>query len=387
MDPITREEKLLDAVAGGGASGITPITREEQFLAYAAGERDTKPVPITRKEMFLDKVGGKETPTQEKTIVITENGTTEVLPDEGYALGKVTANVAVYDAVDDRVKQMVEGTLTEYIDDSVTTIRPYAFSNCKSLSVVDIPNLTVVPVQAFRAAIALKKVTFPNATEVKNAFDDCINLEEVNFPVAKELADGGGGGFSQCKALKKVNAPLVTALDLRATFTYCSALETLKFPLVTEIESQSVTSTSSAFYMCTSLKRLEFPKLQTFTPSSIFSGCPSFKSLDLGLMTSLSFSHSQFIRAVLSTFRHLILRSDSVVTATSVSSVTNGNFIVFVKSDNVEAYKSDTNWSALYEAGACTFLPLEEYTLDGTTSGEPDWDKIESVTVEGGTTA
>jgi hypothetical protein len=39
--------------------------------------------------------GGESTPTQEKTIDITENGTVEVIPDEGYALSKVTANVVV----------------------------------------------------------------------------------------------------------------------------------------------------------------------------------------------------------------------------------------------------------------------------------------------------
>ena len=39
--------------------------------------------------------GGEPTPTQEKTIDITENGTHTVTPDEGYALSKVMANVNV----------------------------------------------------------------------------------------------------------------------------------------------------------------------------------------------------------------------------------------------------------------------------------------------------
>ena len=39
--------------------------------------------------------GGTSTPTQEKTIDITENGTYEVTPDSGYALSKVTAKVNV----------------------------------------------------------------------------------------------------------------------------------------------------------------------------------------------------------------------------------------------------------------------------------------------------
>ena len=39
--------------------------------------------------------GGGGLPTQEKTVKITENGTVEVLPDEGYVLSKLTANVNV----------------------------------------------------------------------------------------------------------------------------------------------------------------------------------------------------------------------------------------------------------------------------------------------------
>lgn len=38
---------------------------------------------------------GSATPTQEKSVTITENGTTEVLPDAGFALSKVTINANV----------------------------------------------------------------------------------------------------------------------------------------------------------------------------------------------------------------------------------------------------------------------------------------------------
>lgn len=50
-----------------------------------------------------------------------------------------------------------------------------------------------------------------------------------------------------------------------------------------------------------------------------------------------------------------------------------------VPSALVSEYQAATNWSVLYEAGTCTFLPLEEYTVDGTTTGEIDWDKLNAV--------
>jgi hypothetical protein len=39
--------------------------------------------------------GGSELPTQEKTVAIAQNGTHEIVPDDGYALSKVTATVNV----------------------------------------------------------------------------------------------------------------------------------------------------------------------------------------------------------------------------------------------------------------------------------------------------
>lgn len=53
IDPVTRQEQLLSAIATGGDI-ISPITREEMYLAYMAGDTSVVlPEPITRKEQFL----------------------------------------------------------------------------------------------------------------------------------------------------------------------------------------------------------------------------------------------------------------------------------------------------------------------------------------------
>ena len=104
MEPITRQEKLLDSIATGNSVDLEPITREEQYLSAIAGSTDLIPEkPITRKEMFYEKilesggVGGDGTakPTQTKTIKVVENGTYKVTPDSGKVLSSVTANVNV----------------------------------------------------------------------------------------------------------------------------------------------------------------------------------------------------------------------------------------------------------------------------------------------------
>ena len=47
------------------------------------------------RDIVVTAEGGTPTPTQEKAVNITANGTHTVTPDEGYALSKVTANVNV----------------------------------------------------------------------------------------------------------------------------------------------------------------------------------------------------------------------------------------------------------------------------------------------------
>ena len=53
IEPVTRKEHLLSAIAAGGDI-ISPVTREEMYLAYMAGDTSiVLPEPVTRKEQFL----------------------------------------------------------------------------------------------------------------------------------------------------------------------------------------------------------------------------------------------------------------------------------------------------------------------------------------------
>lgn len=85
IEPITREEVLLNSIAEGTSSEIAPITREEMYLSAIAGDTilPNGMTPTTRKEMFLQKIlengtggGGGDEPTG--TIQITANGTYNV---------------------------------------------------------------------------------------------------------------------------------------------------------------------------------------------------------------------------------------------------------------------------------------------------------------------
>lgn len=100
LEPITREEVLLDSVANGTPSNLTPITRQEIYLSAIAGESDLPEgmEPITREEeyyqMILDNggAGGGGEATGTKTINITANGTTSHNV-KAYATAQIITNV------------------------------------------------------------------------------------------------------------------------------------------------------------------------------------------------------------------------------------------------------------------------------------------------------
>lgn len=61
LEPITREEMLLNSIAGEGESGITPKTRQEHYLSAIAGETDLpakmqEEGPLTREEIYYQKI-------------------------------------------------------------------------------------------------------------------------------------------------------------------------------------------------------------------------------------------------------------------------------------------------------------------------------------------
>ena len=145
------------------------------------------------------KVGYSEgfIPTQEKTVEITENGVAEVAPDDGYALSKVVASVSVGSDVD----AMLNGTLKK-IDSNIISLRQYACYGASSLQTVNLPNVTSIPDQAFRA---------------------CTQLVQLNEPKATTL---GSYTLYTCGKLAKADFSALTYINAQA-FGYCSVLEAL----------------------------------------------------------------------------------------------------------------------------------------------------------------
>lgn len=332
--------EVAESLPDVGSGGITPtgtisITENGSYEVtnYATAEVNVPtPKPVTEELSVTENgeytpndgvdgfskvtvsVPAPVVPTQEKTVEITENGTVSVMPDEGYALSKVTANVNVpipdgyikpsgtlevsengthdvtaYASVSVNVPTggggdtsiedgLVTRTLTVYRNERVESVGSYLFYNSASLQSIVLPNVKIIGTYAFANCAKLTAVVFPKVTTFfgRYAFNNCTQLTTADFPSATTLYDGSGL-FDGCSSL--------TSLILRRTQYICS-----------------------------------HPRSGGFTGTPIRSGAG----------------------------------------------------YIYVPRALVDSYKSATNWSAYGDQ----FRALEDYTVDGTTTGALDPTKI-----------
>lgn len=207
-----------------------------------------------------------------------------------------------------------------------------------------------------------------------NAFQDCKQLVSADCPSATSI---GNNAFNTCSALTAVNISKATSLGTSA-FQMCSKLSTLVY-------SQEITSLGNqAFYNCQAIaNNLCFP-LVTALGQRVFQMCYKVPSIDLPKVTSIAayaFYDCRFLTAV-------ILRSETMCTLSATTAFSNAYHFtgqtapqnpdglkdgyIYVPSALVEDYKVATNWSTY----ATQFRALEDYTIDGTITGELDPSKI-----------
>ena len=258
--------------------------------------------------------GGSEINNQDKTI--TANGT--YAADEGFTgLGNVTVDVATSGGGQELLDAVLDRSITE-VSSNVKTIPIYTFSECSSLTTANFPLVTTIGERAFSECSSLTTANFPLVTTIDGySFNGCSSLTTVNIPLATSI---GNNGFYGCKSLKTVNFPLVSSVGTQA-FYKCSALTMADFSSATSFVNYSLRSTN---------------------------------------LTSLILRNTETI---------CTLKYTNVFNSTPIES---GAGYIYVPSALIEQYKVATNWSTF----ASQFRALEDYTVDGTVTGELDETKI-----------
>lgn len=300
---------LQGKAAGGAPENLDDVLSEQEAL-------------IARLQGILAEKasGGSGLPEQEKTVEITENGDTEVTPDEGYTLSKVSisvevpvpdgyvkpsgtlevtengthdvseyasvdVNISTSGGTDTRFADAAMGTLLVADDDTVTTARQYAFAYIDDLMTVRLSNLKSIGVSCFRYCPNLESVDLPNLSGTLQTYS-----------------------FQNGYKLKTVNIPKITAI------------------------------TTSAFQNCEELERLELGNIGSISGTNVFNGCAKLTAL--------------IIRRTATSVT--TLGNVNTFTGTPIAS---GTGYIYVPATLVDSYKAATNWSSF----AAQIRAIEDY--------------------------
>lgn len=205
--------------------------------------------------------------------------------------------------------------------------------------------------------------TIRSIRDMENALLARTVTEYVNS--SAELV--GMRAFMNCAELVRVSLPACKEVGMRV-FESCTSLADVDIPAATFINDY-------AFKDCTALRNIVLPVLDR-TGIYVFTNCTALEEADLHKAFRISYSMFSGCTAL----SRLILRRTSGATVLDGSTngfvntpIGKGTGHIYVPAALVETYKGANNWKNF----AAQFRVLEDYTVDGTTTGALDINKTE----------
>ena len=128
---------------------------------------------------------------------------------------------------------LIKGCKSTVIPESVKEIGHCAFSDCKDLETINIPQtVTAIGRQAF-SATGLKQISLPDGLMSigDSAFNKCVALASIKLP--KNLKSMGT--FRECTSLKAIEIPSGVEKISYDVFYGCSSLSSITFPDGSEV--------------------------------------------------------------------------------------------------------------------------------------------------------
>ena len=141
------------------------------------------------------------------------------IPDE---LDSIIIDEEEYNIEMQRFIDIIEGT--SFVNDRITTIKNRLFSNCTSLTTINLPECTTLGYQAFMNCTNLTTVNLPECTRIKeDTFINCTNLVTVDLPKCTTIESNA---FANCTSLTTIDLPECTSIGNTA-FAGCTNLTTI----------------------------------------------------------------------------------------------------------------------------------------------------------------
>lgn len=275
---------MLCVIAGGTGAARSNLEALNELLRVftPGGETQEKSVTITEngtteitpdegytlsKAVVVTEVPSKT--EQEKSVTIRENGITGVTPDPGHVLTGVTINTAVPKKMEQtKTVTITENGTTEIIPDEGYTLSGASVS--VNVSGGADGNATVSQIINNGLAGNITKVNLNNVTVSQYAsctslFNNLLALQEIiwgNF-LANITKDADfTNAFRSCKSLKSVDFSSANGLivfNINSMFYSCTALESINWGSM----KLKPTSWAYAFYECSVLTYIDFSDMDT----------------------------------------------------------------------------------------------------------------------------
>ena len=255
-----------------------------------------------------------------------------------------------------------------YEEESIKTIADSIRSKTGStdkLKLADMPSkIDGIDLETYQKIIdrTITEVNLPNLTSVGTyGFNNCTALTEVNLP---NLTSVGAYGFNNCTALTEVNLPNLTSVGAYG-FNSCINLVKLVMPTVETIDGYSV------------FNRVGYD-IKDDAINSILDFGTNLKSIKCSSQTYNSWVKHIVIRTttVPDGFKWPVIQAPRLYGFTkdySGSRKADGWF--YCPRASMSAYSSALYYSSSLD-GRSRMRALEDYTVDGTTTGELDESKI-----------